>query len=722
MDKKKPDSRTHRRALLGVASWALAAGALFSFAEMQVDARGRLDGNLVAPSWIGPPSSLWGAFALGAAVYCAVVAALGIAVILCLRLIRRGRAVSATTGAACAVVLAAGFWLVLAWTAGEPALAISWPVAAALLIFGAVGVILDRLRLARFPAYGALVAGGSVAATATAACVANAFFLRPESTRMAADLSALWVGLGLTLSVIVYVGGRRLGMRSTFLAPVVAALLASAPVAATILKAVSNQAPPLASAAPVESERPNVLIVTADAMRADYCSAYGGSTPTPNIEALAKRGASFQNCISTAPWTTPSLDSLFSSKYPPRMLERTTGSDFAHRNLVAYWCDAAGRTFIDEVGDSGMTTGVFAGNWRISREFWLVEPFRHHVAFWPQSSERRGPFRRMPLLHAIVSRWMPSLAPTCLLDTTRELTGMTLEFLRQHRERPFFLWVHYFDPHAPYDPPQRFRTMEGPFTQYPLEGQAHQAAAPPICEEASPEARLEKLAEAIECVRSLYRGEIRYVDEALGTVLGELKRLGLEDNTVVCFSSDHGEELWDHNQWGHGFTLYQEQLHVPFILAGPGIKPQVIDTPASHIDFLPTLAGLLDLDASPHWHGTSLAPLLRDGDQTRATRECFAQGNDFPLAPEGSQAVISGRFKLIRGTESGRIELFDLHADPVEKADAAGDNPDLVRELEQKIHGWADSFEPDVMPLLGADTVDVLPEEIEGLRATGYLD
>lgn len=656
---------TRRDGLTDVAACAVVIGTLLSFVELQVDSRGHLDVALVWPYWIGPASSVWGAFLLGAAVYGTVVATVAIIVFCCVRLVFR-----------------------------------------------------RRLELLHLRIYCTLMVGALVAGTATALGVADVSFLSPQSTRLAADLSVLWAGLGMVLSTALWIGGQKLEVRPGFLAVTVAAVLASAPVTLAVLPFASNRG----SSVETEQKRPNVLIITADAMRADYCSVYGGSTPTPHLEALAARGALFQNFVTTAPWTSPSLDAMFSSKYPPGMISRSTGADFIHRNLAPYWCDAAGRTFVDEVGDTGTTTAVFAGNWRISKEFWLVEPFQHHVAFWPQNPERRGPFRRLPVLHAAVASFLPSLAYTRPLDTTRELTDHAVEFLRQHRDRPFFLWVHYFDPHAPYDPPARFRTKDGPWSQYPPTGKMHQSGLPPDDDQEPYEVRLKRLVETIEFTRSLYAGEIRYVDDALGRVLDELNRLGLEDDTIVCFSSDHGEELWDHDQWGHGFSLYQEQLHVPFIVAGPGIERQTIEARVSQIDFVPTLANLLGLDASPEWHGTSLVPLLRGDELGDVGRTCFAQGNDFPLAPEASQTVVSGRFKLIRGKESGRIELFDLVADPDEKTNVADQHAEVVQELVQQLDGWAAGFEPDLIPLLEKDTIEILPEEIEALRATGYLD
>ncbi|MBN2309201.1 MAG: sulfatase, partial [Candidatus Hydrogenedentes bacterium] len=578
-----------------------------------------------------------------------------------------------------------------------------------------LGAVLSVSGLMGLTAYGLLAALAAVGGLAAACGAGELLFLRPECGGVAQGLSLVWWALAGGLSVAVWLVGHRAGIRPTVRLAGAIVLTATLPVALAVLAPADTNPGPDARKTHA-GRTPNVLLITADALRADYCSTYGGQVPTPHLDALAKRGVLFRHCVAVAPWTTPSLNGLMTSRYAPALkseIERQSDPDaLDYRDLAGYWCDRAGRSFADRLGDAAIETAVFAGNWRISLEFWLIKAFHHHLRLWPQHAERRGPLRRLPLLHGTVAARLPGLAPTRQLDTTRVLTDHTVAFLRRHADAadaPFFLWVHFFDPHGPFDPPARYRTQEGPWPVFPPEG----GDAPNLL--TMPEAER-------AYVRSLYEGEIRYVDDALGRILDEAEALGLDENTVVWFSSDHGEELWDRSWWGHGHTLHEELLHVPLVVAGPGIEAGEVGRPVSHVDVVPTIAELMHVEPSARWHGSSLAGLLEHPGDDGGGAPCFAQANDYFPAAEPAQSVVSGGHKLIRWRNTGRAELYDLEADPREEHDIAGHNGRLVDSLTAFLDEWAASF-PSTYEAFHADAgaaVELTEEEIEGLKALGY--
>lgn len=260
------------------------------------------------------------------------------------------------------------------------------------------------------------------------------------------------------------------------------------------------------------------------------------------------------------------------------------------------------------------------------------------------------------------------------------------------------------DPHTPYDPPGRFRTE--PFTNDNL-------PYPP------PGAKLDK-----NLVRSLHQAEAAYVDEQLGIIMNELDRLGLADNTYVIFSSDHGEELFEHGRFGHGMTLFEEQVRVPLLIAGPGVRHALIKTPVSAIDLIPTLAELTHVPSQPAWRGRSFARVLSNGIPLEA-RVIFYQGTGLlPKPKEPLQGLRHGRYKLIRGMNSGKLKLYDLINDPAERRDIASIAPATVSALERQLTIWRQSFPESIgmFHLLRKESLKPNQKAIQNLKALGYVE
>ncbi|HIA47513.1 MAG TPA: hypothetical protein EYN96_05965 [Candidatus Hydrogenedentes bacterium] len=460
-----------------------------------------------------------------------------------------------------------------------------------------------------------------------------------------------------------------------------------------------------------QPDRKNVLLITADTMRADYTSAYGGAVPTPNLDRLAAIGMRLDQYYSLAPWTVPSFSGLFSSKYPPSVTLNKTYNERMeelsyYRNIPEYWEGKEGRSLVQNLSESSYTTNAFVGNFAMFGHAWLLGDFDRHMLMPMLLNRTIGPLDDLPLMSAIIMKLKPEAYQDRPFDYTRAVTEHAQAFLRFRTNGNFFLWVHFFDPHTPYDPPLRFRRItDGPYDFFPIG------------------ATMEMLQQH-DYMQSLYEGEIRYVDESVGKILYTLKQVDHDDDTIVVFSSDHGEEFWDHNGFGHGHTMFNEQLRVPFIIAGSGILPGTIRTPISAIDVIPTLAELTGEEFYSEWRGTSFLPILRGDSEKTHKRPVFSQATGLlPPSPEPLQSVIVWPYKLIRGMETDNIQLYNLSIDPGETNNLASSHTEQKNELSEVLRIWSTTF-PVTFTELSNNSGDIEADEetLEYLRSIGYLE
>ena len=461
--------------------------------------------------------------------------------------------------------------------------------------------------------------------------------------------------------------------------------------------------------------RHSVLLVTFDTTRADRLEPYGGpSGLTPTLLGLALRGVVFEKVLAQAAVTPVAHASLFTGLNPYRHGLRTL-----HGNRLYRLPDEA-TTIAERFRELGYATAAFISAFPCSRRFGLEQGFDHFD-------------ERFALGHARVGaagNVSTGLAQRSGRDTTNAALAW---FASRPRDRPFFVWIHYFDPHDPLmRPPVSFTEpfMEG----IPEHGEMDRLLT----------ADLERFGDTYASrpdlmrpwLRRLYDAEIRFADEQLGRVIGELEGTGLLATTLVAVTADHGEGLGDHDWWGHGI-LYQEQIHVPLLLTGPDLRAGVrVPDRVRHIDLAPTL---LDLAAGTRFgtevQGVTLAPLIRQRSAGQEPSAAHLPGpayaDSVALMRYGaffSQDVveekddqlyvwIDGDLKWIRHRlRPGENELFDLAADADEQVnlirkrprDAARLDADLEREL------------PMTDPVSLSLTED--PDAREKLRSLGYVD
>ena len=330
-----------------------------------------------------------------------------------------------------------------------------------------------------------------------------------------------------------------------------------------------SQAPESPAIVHADQKRPNVLIYLIDTLRRDRLGAYGYSLNTsPHLDALADDGVLFTNSIAQSSWTRASVASIFTGVHP-----RSHGVNGRTNEL-----SSEALTMAAILSASGYQTAGFVTNGNVSPNFGFDHGFETYVHLRE---------RRTTEVHV-------------LSDTLNEQAFAWLE--SRDTERPFFLYLHAVDPHDPYTPRSPFREQYIQTRQYPDLVAPRQLF----------ERRLtDHEAAAISSeLGALYDAEVAFTDHHFGQLVAWLKNNGLYDSTAILAVSDHGEEFFEHGGWGHGSTLYQEQLAVPLIVKFPGQvgAGQRVDALAQHVDLLPTILDLLGIEGPPHLQGSSLWP------------------------------------------------------------------------------------------------------------------
>ena len=417
-------------------------------------------------------------------------------------------------------------------------------------------------------------------------------------------------------------------------------------------------------------KHPDVVIVTVDTLRFDRVSSYGYRRPTtPHIDALIEQGVRFTQARVPEPLTAPSMTSMVTSLHPHE--------HGASRNSLAMRPGLP--SFVQILRHHGYETAAFVGNWTLKDK---LSGLAEHFETYDEVFTRK--------------RWFGLFFAEA---TAEDLTAEALAWIDAHLERsrrPYLVWVHYVEPHAPY----RFQ-------------QEHAADL--------------GIAGGQPSRSDRYDTEVAFVDRSIGKLLAGVEATSRP--ALIHFASDHGESLGEHDYWGHGRHLYDATLHIPMGFAWAGeIEPRTIDAPASLLDLGPTTLGLLGLPVPAAFKGYDWTPVVA-GDtpppDDRITRHQAHKGAVQGDGEGGARrqgllevARIASLEKEILRVRSGRLRVFDLSSDARELKDlaAAGAGPtaELAAWLQRVREGLAAS---DELPPPSLD-----PESIEQLRALGYLD
>jgi arylsulfatase A-like enzyme len=409
--------------------------------------------------------------------------------------------------------------------------------------------------------------------------------------------------------------------------------------------------------------------ISIDTLRADHLGLYGHRLPvSPTLDALGSQAVVFDNAVAPAPWTLPSLASQFTSRLP----------SFHGAVSVAARRDRRFASVFDVLAREGFTVLAVTANRYVSPDFGLADGF-DALHFTGADAGRVN-----NLAESALGGWSAG---------------------------DLALFVHYMDPHHPYDAPDAWRQR---FVRGDYQGSADGKTFFELpASGASPD--------DIQHVAALYDAEVAYTDDRVGALLDALRRRGLLERAVVVVSADHGEAFLDHGRWLHGHTLYEELLHVPLIVRAPGLAPRRVRAPVSLVDLAPTLLDLLGLPRPLSFQGRSLVPLMRGGDLEPAP--ILAETDIGRRGDVRKVAVRLGSHKLLahsavgeRGTLSGRgLQLFDLDQDPREL------HP-LPRPLESPLFREAVAYLRRARDEGSSGTpTDLEAETLESLRALGYV-
>ena len=398
--------------------------------------------------------------------------------------------------------------------------------------------------------------------------------------------------------------------------------------------------------------RPNVILVTIDTLRADHVGCYGyKAVQTPTIDGLARSGARFTHAYTPVPITLPAHSALFTGSFP-----MATGMhDFSGNKLPA-----TAETLAEILRQNGYATAAFIGSAVLDSRFGLNQGFDTYFDHFDFSRLLEINLDQMARRGDVV-------------------VDEVLNWLKLYPRQPFFLWVHLYDPHHPYTPPEPFASQ---YRSHP------------------------------------YDGEIAFADSQLGRLNASLKEMGVLDRAVIVLAGDHGEGLGEHGEQTHGFFIYNSTVHVPLIIKVPGALSRVIDSEVSLVDVMPTILQSLKVPIPASVQGRSLLGQIQ-GRPASAPSNVYAESYLPLLHFRWSQlrSLQSGGLKYIDTT---RPEIYDLRTDPKELKNLYATRQAQGHEMRDRLN----SLIRRLTPAGGAATADrelTDPALLERLKSLGYV-
>jgi arylsulfatase A-like enzyme len=424
------------------------------------------------------------------------------------------------------------------------------------------------------------------------------------------------------------------------------------------------------------ADRPNVILISVDTLRADHLGCYGyGQETSPAVDGLARQGVLFEEVLASSPWTLPSHVSMVTSLSPAaHACSLVTGAKVRKKipTLAEILWNRGYQTH-------GITTILY-----LTKAYGFDQGFRGLVALGHRARAER-------------------------------VTDEAIEWLKGKRDERFFLFLHYYDPHSDYTPPARYKERFDPGYQGPIDG-----SVPNLLE------HQDQLTEGdFRHLVALYDGEVAYVDDQLARLFDQIKQMGLWDRSVIVFTSDHGEEFREHGSFGHGFTLYDEQLLVPLVICWPGRlrEGHRVKEAVQLIDVVPTVLEMVGVEGpkgAERFEGKSLVSYCQaSAAAPAALRDAFSQ------TELGENELYADRVdgaKAIYNATSGRWELYDLVSDPGETTNLAGRDRERLAALSSKLDPYIlHARRVSETSQREAEKVELDEKSIETLKSLGYV-
>ena len=407
---------------------------------------------------------------------------------------------------------------------------------------------------------------------------------------------------------------------------------------------------------PLRLEEMNIILLTIDTLRADHLECYGyDKVKTPQINRLANEGILFEHNIVQAPLTLPSHASILTGTYPLHHGVRDNGGFYLDENHV---------TLAEELKSCGYATGAFVAAFVLDSKWGLDQGFDYYYDNFDLTKYKKVS------LDAVQRRG-------------DEVLAEVYKWLGNQSQNKFFAWIHLYDPHTPYDPPEPYKS------QY--------------------------LGKRF----SLYDGEIAYVDQLMGEFRKFMEDKGLWERTLIVFTADHGESLGEHKENAHGFFIYDSDVRVPLIVRIPGAKlaGRTIQNQVRSIDIMPTVLNAVGGNIPESVHGDSFLPLLL-GQEEETERLAYSE-TYWPRYHYGwseLKLLRKGQYKFI---DAPRPELYDVYEDPGETENLVNEKASVGIEMKRELEALIAQYSRE-----GID--EVVPQKIDDdslikLQALGYL-
>ncbi|MCP2520043.1 sulfatase-like hydrolase/transferase [Candidatus Aminicenantes bacterium AC-335-A11] len=400
----------------------------------------------------------------------------------------------------------------------------------------------------------------------------------------------------------------------------------------------------------------NIIILTIDTLRADHLECYGyQGVKTPNINRLAYEGVLFENVICQTPLTFPSHCSIFTGTYPLFHGVRDNGSFYLEENQI---------TLAEILKNRGYTTGAFIGAFVLDSRWGLDQGFDYYYDNFDLAKYK-----------------------TISLDAVQrrgnEVLSVFYEWLDKNLERKFFAWIHFYDPHTPYDPPEPYKTY--------FKGRRY----------------------------GLYDGEIAFVDKLIGEFYDYLKKKKILDKTLIVFTSDHGESLGEHRESAHGFFIYDAVLKVPLIIRFPESKfsgKRIINQIRS-IDIMPTILNLIDINIPRNVQGESLLSfILNKGRKKTLLAYSETYWPRYHYGWSELKSLRTNRYKFIKAPKP---ELYDLLSDPRETINLFYKKKSILKKMKKELANLIEKYSSPKIEEIGPRKID--SDSLIKLQALGYL-
>jgi arylsulfatase A-like enzyme/Flp pilus assembly protein TadD len=407
---------------------------------------------------------------------------------------------------------------------------------------------------------------------------------------------------------------------------------------------------------PVWAEAPNIVFITVDTTRADRMGFLGNTHGlTPNLDLVARQGVVFERAYSQAPLTPVSHATIFTGTYP----QFHTVTDFGHPlpTLLPYLPDILQK--------AGYHTAAFVGSLILDPHASMAPGFDRGFSFFdagfrPKTDPDEDRYRTVE-------------------RRAGDVVGHAINWIGKDPRGPFFVWVHLYDPHAPYDPPPPYdKRFKDP-----------------------------------------YEGEIAYADASLGKLFAYLREHGLYDRTMIVMMSDHGESLGAHGESMHGIFLYDETIHVPLIFKLPGelLARRRVSARVRLVDVAPTLLSMLSLPLPPTFQGESLVPLMKGTQKAADDLPAYAE-TDYPHRAFGWSALRSLRSGKYLYVHAPKRELYDQSQDKDAAHNLAASSPAVASTLQAQIDDFHDKT---AVTLDKPQESKLSADQAENLSALGYV-